>query len=167
MGWGSSLKIGAIAVCATLLLAACQTVYKPEGIGGGYEDLRLSADTFEIRARGNGYTSPERTRNIVLLRAADLAIQNGFTHFAILNGSMNASQSTFVSPGTSTTNAQASIYGNTVYGRAQTTYMPPTQETITNFHGSAIVKMFKDPAPGAFDAELIYDQLYPKLSRGG
>ena len=159
-----------------LVLGGCQTPYQPEGIGGGYEDIRLSEDTFEIRARGNGYSSEGHTRDIVLLRAADLAKQNGFSHFQILDGSMRQSQKTFTTPGSSTTtanvygNSTATLSGNTVYGNysgfgsANTVYTPPQTHVITNQHGTVVVKMLRGPAPGALDAQLIYDQLYPKLA---
>lgn len=163
-----------------LVLGGCQTPYQPEGIGGGYEDIRLSEDTFEIRARGNGYSSESHTRNIVLLRAAELAIQNGFTHFAILDGSMSTSARTYTTPGTVNTTTQANVYGNansrfygnsvstvydgTVYGTSRSVITPPQTHTITNQHGAALVKMFRTPVPNALDAQLIYNQLHPKLA---
>jgi hypothetical protein len=175
-GFSGVPKATAILFCLALVaLAACQTPYQPEGLGGGYEDVRLSDDTFEIRARGNGYSTEGHTRDIILLRAAQLARQNGFTHFQILDGSMRQSQRTYTTPGYSNTtanvygNSTATLSGNTVYGNysgfgaANTVYTPPQTHVITNQHGAALVKMFREPVPGAFDAQLIYDQLYPKL----
>lgn len=164
-----------------LALGGCQTPYQPEGIGGGYEDIRLSDDTFEIRARGNGYSTEAHTRNIVLLRASELAKQNGFSHFLILDGSMKTTEKTYTSPGYSTTTGHANVYGNvnssvygntvssvysgTAYGTSNTTYMPPQTHTIANQHGRIIAKMLNAPAPGAMDANMIYDQLHPKLAK--
>lgn len=148
-----------------LALGGCQTPYQPEGFGGGYEDIRLSDDTFEIRARGNGYSSEAHTRNIVLLRASELAIQNGFSHFMILDGSMKSTERTFTTPGSINTTGQASVYGNTIYGTSNSIYTPPQAHRVTNQHGAALVKMFRGPAPNALDAQLIYNQLHPKLAK--
>ena len=160
------MRLAYILICSALSVGGCQTPYQAEGIGGGYEDIRLSDDTFEVRARGNGYSSEGHTRNIMLLRAADLALQNGFTHFAILDGSMRE-KTRYVgnSIGTATTNAQASVVGNTVYGTANTIYSPSTPEFVTNQHGVMLVKMFREPLPGALDAKMIYDQLNAKIGK--
>lgn len=170
-----------VALALLLVLGGCQTPYQPEGIGGGYEDIRLSEDTFEIRARGNGYSTEGHTRDIVLLRSAELALQNGFTHFAVLDASMKATQRSYTTPGYANTTSQAtvygtansSVYGNNVsttysgtgFGTSQTTYTPPQTHTITNQHGAALVRMLRQPAPGAFDAQMIYNQLHPKLAK--
>lgn len=175
-GLSGASRSTVILLCLALVsLAACQTPYQPEGLGGGYEDVRLSDDTFEIRARGNGYSTEGHTRDIILLRAAELAKQNGFTHFQILDGSMRQSQRTYTTPGYSSTtanvygNSTATLSGNTVYGNysgfgtANTVYTPPQTHVITNQHGSVVVRMLREAAPGALDEQLIYDQLYPKL----
>ena len=161
------MRVGLILIIAgALALSGCQTPYQAEGIGGGYEDIRLSNDTFEIRARGNGYSSEGHTRNIMLLRASDLAIQNGFTHFVVIDGSMRESTKfAGMTPGFATTNAQASVYGNTVYGTANTTYTPSSPQYVTNQHGVMMVRMFNEPQPGALEAKMIYDQLYPKIGK--
>ncbi|MDH4993050.1 hypothetical protein QEZ48_19735 [Aquamicrobium lusatiense] len=149
-----------------MALGACQTPYQAEGIGGGYEDIRLSDDLFEIRARGNGYSSAAHTRNIMLLRAADLALQNNFSHFAILDGSMREStRFAGMSTGMATTNVQATVYGNTAYGTATTVYTPSSPQYVSNQHGAMMVKMLHSPSQGALDARMIYDQLNPKIGK--
>jgi hypothetical protein len=37
-----------------LLVAGCATVYKPNGLGGGYTDYQYAEDIFEVGVRGNG-----------------------------------------------------------------------------------------------------------------
>lgn len=101
----------------------------------------------------------------MLLRAAELAIENGFTHYRIVNGSVRGQTQVYTTPGTIDTTANASVYGNSAFGTSFTTYNPPQQHTSTTQHGAMIVQMLSEAAPGALDAKLIYDQLYPKLTK--
>jgi len=154
-----------ILVSLIVTLTACQTPYQPNGFGGGYEDIQLSEDVFEIRARGNDYSSQGHTRDIMLLRASDLAIQKGFTHFAILSGSMAQSQEyAGTLPGNAQTTSHATLSGNTIYANASTIYTPAQPIIVTNQHGVLTVKMLRQAAPNALDARLIYDQLKKKLT---
>lgn len=74
-------------VVATALISGCVTQYRPEGFGGGYTDFPLGANRHRIEVRGNGFTRPARVQNIAMVRAADLAVANGFTHFYVLESS--------------------------------------------------------------------------------
>ena len=80
-------KLGALGLA--LALAGCATAYQPMGFSGGFEELKLSQDTYRIRVSGNGYTSTGRAENIALLRAAELTLQDGYERFVILNGGVS------------------------------------------------------------------------------
>jgi hypothetical protein len=68
-----------------VFLVGCATAYKPNGFAGGFSDTQLAPDVFRVNFRGNGYTSAERVQNFAMLRAAELALEHGYSHFAIIN----------------------------------------------------------------------------------
>jgi hypothetical protein len=67
-------------------VAGCATPYKPNGLMGGYSEVQLNADTFQVSVRGNAYTSNDRAQKIALLRAAELTLAAGAERFATLGG---------------------------------------------------------------------------------
>jgi hypothetical protein len=52
---------------------------------GGYSETQLAPDTWTVLFRGNGYASRERVTNFVLLRSAEIAVENGYSYFIIVN----------------------------------------------------------------------------------
>lgn len=72
-----------------LILCACATGYGPRdpwwrnwGMGGWYE-TQLGEDRYRVSFFGNGATSDDRASDFALLRACDLAIENGYDYFII------------------------------------------------------------------------------------
>jgi len=113
-GSQKSNVLGALVLC--FALAGCSTPYQGMGFAGGVEAQQMSADTYRIVARGNGYTSPTTIQDYALMKAAETTKAAGGTHFLIVSAN-DASRSNLVStPG----QAQTSVYGNTAY----TTFWP-------------------------------------------
>lgn len=54
-----------------------------EGPATGYRDKKLDERTYRIDVTTSEVTSQEQTINIALVRAADIAAANGFTHFTV------------------------------------------------------------------------------------
>jgi hypothetical protein len=120
---------------ATVVLAGCATGYHRAGISGGYSEAQLSEDTFQVSFTGNGYTSGGRAADFALLRCAEIAIENGYPYFVIVNGANGESRSTYVTP--TDTTGSATVVGNSVYGTTTTTggqtvviVKPSTRNTI-------------------------------------
>ncbi len=63
-------------------LPGCATPYKPMTWAGGFDDFRITEDTFEVTFRGNSRTARETVSRYVFRRAAEVTIAHGFTHFA-------------------------------------------------------------------------------------
>lgn len=83
------------AAAASLLLGACATAigtsYAPaDEKGYGYTEQRVEADRFRITFRGDGATPPEAVEDYALLRAAELAVENGFDWFRVIARTMDA-----------------------------------------------------------------------------
>jgi len=75
-----------LAGLAVLLVTGCSTSYHQKGFfGDGYSDYRVNQDKFAITFRGNEYTDSEDVRRYVMMRAAELTVQNGFRYFTIIS----------------------------------------------------------------------------------
>ncbi len=61
------------------------TSYQKNGFTGGFAETRLGDDMFDVRFQGNGYTSPEKTNDFCLLRCAELAEQNNYPYFVVID----------------------------------------------------------------------------------
>jgi hypothetical protein len=85
-------------VLSALVLGACATTYQPMGFSGGYSETQLSENVFRVAFNANGYSSRERTEDFALLRSADLALEHGFTHFAIVDGRQDTNYGAFTTP---------------------------------------------------------------------
>ena len=70
---------------AASLLAACATgptAYGPASAGGlGYGSQKIQNDRFQVSFTGK---TPEEARTLVLLRAAELTLSNGYDHFKVI-----------------------------------------------------------------------------------
>jgi hypothetical protein len=143
-------------------LSGCATAYKPQGLSGGFSEAQLDRNVFRVSFKGNGYTSRERAEEMALLRSAELTLNSGFTHFAIINGQSYQKYSTITTPTQSTTTGSFTAVGNSAYGATTTTTTggqsfvvekPRTTNTILCFNGK--------PEGGAFvyDAKFLFDSL--------
>lgn len=140
------------ASCA-LALAGCQTAYQKTGLTGGYDELRLSENTYRVSVRGNGFTSKERAGDIALLRAAELTLAAGYERFAVVGGEGVSSQVAGFDP------IQTNRYGNTLVTTGGDPVFKPG--------GNIVVRMLRPSDPGyadALDAKLIEGQLRAKIA---
>ena len=130
--WAVILVLGLVA------LAAC-TTYKPHGFGGGYTDFPMGQNKHRIEVRGNGYTSRERVQNMALVRAADIALQQGYEHFFVLDTQ------------------------NDTKIRAANVHESGLVSTIDNDYVIMIIELTNDP--DAVNARQILQQLGPQVGR--
>lgn len=153
-----------IALC--VLLAGCGgTPYQREAFMGGYDEIQLEENVFRVRFKGNGGTRAERAEDFALLRSAEITLEKGFTHFAIVDSRDRLDQSLHSTPSTSYTTGTANVVGDTIYGRAKTkTYggdsfvisKPSTTNTIVCFKTKPNIQ------GTTYDAELVKRELRTK-----
>lgn len=151
-----------IVLCIIAVLAGCTTGYKPHGIGGGYEDVELSPGYFRVSVRGNGVTSVEKVNDLALLRASDLIIAKGCPSFKVINSKNSTNSSYYQAPVTQTTNANASLLGNYMYGSATTTTYGGELNRIDREKTSLEVQCsaeLPNPSEGIYDAKFINKSL--------
>ncbi|MDP3802210.1 hypothetical protein [Brevundimonas sp.] len=83
------LKPALLAAMAALALSACATAtpYGPAGVDSryGYSEQRVDADRYRVSFAGNSVTSREQVEMALLLRAAEVTVENGFDWFATVN----------------------------------------------------------------------------------
>jgi hypothetical protein len=86
----------AVLVAGVALVSACvsPTPYQPAPTRGfGYSEVRLDHNKFRVTFRGNAQTSRETVEDYLLYRAAELTLQNGFTHFIVIGRETEAKTS--------------------------------------------------------------------------
>lgn len=155
--------IALISILATL--AGCATPYKPQGIAGGFSETQLDTNVFTVSFRGNGYTHADRAEELALLRSAEVALKNGFTHFVIIDSKSREQLSTHTTPTQSYTTANATAYGNSAYGRAQTTTYGGQTFLISSPSTTNTIMCFKEkPAIQGlvYSAQFLCNSIGPK-----
>lgn len=79
--WVLALTALGLAACAT----AVGTKYGPAGKSSyGYSEARIENDRYRINFAGDGATPRQAVEDYALLRAADLALENGFDWFRVV-----------------------------------------------------------------------------------
>jgi hypothetical protein len=152
-------------ILGMIVIAGCATPYQPQGLTGGFTEIQLEKNVFRISVRGNGLTSLERAGEMALVRSAEITLNNGFTHFSIVDE--KADYHTFLNPFEpqttidSTTNAKVNAGGNSATGQVTSTTAvgkstgkkPLNTSTIVCFNGKPDIKFY------VYDAKLIFNSM--------
>lgn len=116
-------------------IQGCATSYQSSGFSGGFSETQLAPNIFTVRFKGNGFTNEERANDFTLLRSAQLTVDSGHTHFAIIDSESKMVRSSYTTPtktntyvNTNTTITPLNSYGNTV---AYSAYTSGTARTVT------------------------------------
>ena len=151
----------------SLLMSGCATGYSESGFTGGYEETQLNPDVFRVSFKGNAYTSMDRAADFTLLRSAELALENGYPYFIIVDDKQWTKNETYTTPTQTTTTANVYSYGNTASGTAYSTTTggqtynyakPRTSNTI-------VLLKDKDGAIGlVYDARFLVKSLREKYN---
>ncbi|MFZ1104971.1 MAG: hypothetical protein WAN86_19320 [Hyphomicrobiaceae bacterium] len=152
----------ALAMVAVTLTGGCATPYQSMGFTGGVEAQQMTANSFRIVARGNGYTPATTVQDYAILKAAETTKQAGGTHFAIISASDASSAGHVVVPG----QAHTSVVGRTAY----TTYTPATAYRFVRPGQDVYIRVLtvqpgRQPPPGAFSADEIIRYVGGRVKR--
>ncbi|MBP6011575.1 MAG: hypothetical protein KBA31_05040 [Alphaproteobacteria bacterium] len=85
-----------VLVLAVSILSACvsPTPYQPAPPRGfGFSEERLDQNRYRVMFRGNSLTKRETVEDYLLYRAAELTLQNGFSHFILVGRDVEAKTS--------------------------------------------------------------------------
>ena len=159
-GQGWVFGVLALALCA----GGCATGYQPMGFAGGYDDTRLAPDFFRVSFDGNQHTSMTRAQDFALLRAAELTLANGYTHFAIVRESEQIRVDTEVTPASTETTWETTGKGDHKTSTLTTTYVPAEVYYVSKPRSGLLIRCFKGkPAePETFDAAYLHRTIRAK-----
>lgn len=90
-GLGAVRRRSVVAACLVSLagLGACAVPYGEDKLGmfGGYSDEALEDGLYRVAFSGNGYTPLRTANDYLMLRAAELTLEEGGSHFEVVNRS--------------------------------------------------------------------------------
>ncbi len=72
-------------ILLSLLLCGCVTPYQRNNYSGGFSEMKLNSDLFEVSFRGNGYTGQSTVKRYFLRRCAEVTLENGFDYFVFVD----------------------------------------------------------------------------------
>ena len=105
-----------------MAIGGCATPYQSTSFMGGFSETRLGPDTFKISFRGNAFIGRETVANYTLLRSAEVALQNGYSYFIIIDESEYTKTGVYTTPTTAFTTSSGSYSGSSYSGSATTTF---------------------------------------------
>lgn len=79
-------------LCAALIIGGCATGYQPRNITGGFSEVQIRGDVWEVIFSGNGYATRETVQTFWLYRCAELTLMKGYDGFEVLSDMNLASQ---------------------------------------------------------------------------
>lgn len=133
-------------IFAAITLAGC-SAYQPAGVFDGYSETRLSANSFKVSATA---ASEGTTRQVLMLRAAELTLQNGYQKFQVTGQSVKMEQREDVLAPAPVVQHQVDPWGHISVVH---TMAPPSTEVYSVAKGEMTIRMFKNGDPGATKAE--------------
>lgn len=158
-----------------IFLTGCATSYQPQGMTGGFSEVQLEANVFKVSFNGNGYTRADTASDYALLRSAELARQNGYKYFVIVDTANTSETSSFTTPTTAVTNVNANTYGNaysygnstnyraTTYGTATTTVYGGHTYNISKPQSTNTIICFNDKPEGfAYNVDFVIKSIKDK-----
>jgi hypothetical protein len=77
--------LGAGSALLLLALAGCATSYRPKGFfGDGFSEEKLAPDLWLVTFDASSFTPVERVKNYLLLRCAELTLEQGRAYFIVV-----------------------------------------------------------------------------------
>lgn len=134
-----------------LWLGGCTTGYHKRSWTGGYSDIQIQDDIFKITFDGNTNTGSDRAENFALLRSAEVALENGYKYFIIIESRTKTQPEAYTIP--AITQTAGSVEGETFQ---RTTTVSGGQTYVYQNPGVAYtIKCFKDKPQDS--STLVYD----------
>jgi hypothetical protein len=130
---GGEMSNQIILFLIAIILLGCATNYQKQGFTGGFSETRLAENVFQVNFKGNGFTDFERSTDFTLLRSAELALENGYQYFSIIDRNSWVQQGTYTTPTHTTTTLNTNTTGT--YTRSGN-----TGNLNANTYGTAITR---------------------------
>jgi hypothetical protein len=164
------------ALLAGVLLVACATPYKENGLGGGYTDEKIDETHYRVKFAGNGYASSDRVWAFWMYRCAELAKEKGYTHFSLHKPGdplVRLDRHEPARPGLRSAAYREGEGGGALLktrsgGAPIIIYTPGAR--ITTYHSDAVVALHQKPLPEGMyllKAQAVLDELGPYVKSNG
>ena len=147
-----------LAALGLMLVSAC-AAYTENGMFGGYREVPLAADTYRISSDGNNLTTRARANAIAFVRAAELAISNGYSRLEVLDYNEWEKTRTVELPGKSKTEFE---YDRRRGRGSATTEHAPAPTIVEEHPRTDIVVRFPSPGSADYASALNVRQLLSK-----
>jgi hypothetical protein len=150
------------AVCGMLFLSSCSTGYHGAGLFlNGYDEFKLSPNTYRVRFLGNEFTSENQVYKYAMRRSAELTKEQGFRYFKIMRSSSDNNRSTYVRPVTQESTSNKSTFTETKVTKVS----GGDVVEIDNPSTALEIKMYQHPVEGALDADIILSNFPNKKNK--
>ena len=157
---GSTMKSMFILVLLSFISSGC-TSYQSQGWTGGYSEIQLSENVYQVEFNGNGYTRASRAADFALLRSAELTLEKGYRFFAIVDSANTNVAITTTSPTTTRTDGNLSSNGQF---DARTTTTGGGTSTINKPTSTNTIVLYRDMPEGilTYDAQITLNSILVK-----
>ncbi|MFC7291673.1 CC0125/CC1285 family lipoprotein [Hirschia litorea] len=166
----------AILTTTSLVLAACasQPAYRPSSSynGAGYSEQIIETNRYQVSFRGSSLTPRDDVETYLLLRSAELTLQNGYDYFVIAERDTESKSRLYPSA----FGRHPSRYGFGYsyfhpragwYGAYDPFWDGPNYNEVTKYEATAEILMYKGEKPQdevrAFDAQDVVNNVGPKV----
>lgn len=154
-----------------ILVSGCATGYGSQGFGGGYTDVKIQDDIFKISFRGNAYLGSSKCQDYAMLRAAEVALENGYKYFIVLDDKSGTQQYSYTTPVESHTSGTINTYGSSATYSGRTSYSGGQTYNFNKPRSNLMIRCFKGKPENSlampFDARQVKNNLRLQYSLGG
>lgn len=150
-----------------LYLSGCATGYQDNNLFGGFEETRIKENSWIVRFKGNAYTSASKSADYCLMRCAEVCLENGYSHFILVDSNESTKTSTFTTPQSSHTTGY--VAGNNFYANTNT-YGGQTHTMHRPRSTNTILALTEDEAKGfpqAYEAQFVLNSVSSKYGVAG
>jgi hypothetical protein len=94
------MPVKAFAICLFVLqILGCASGYKPESRSGGFTEMQLGDDLYEVRYQGNSFTRRSEASKLLMRRCAELTLEHGVRYFATVGPLVDSTVGEAADPG--------------------------------------------------------------------
>lgn len=144
------MKMKNILIIITLLLvSACKTGNYQEFTGGvGYQSSQINNNEYNVTYTGTQSTNIKKVNDFVLLRSAEITLEQGYKYFVIIDAKNNRNQSGH-------NQSDLNVVNDRNYGVGQTGSWSNLSGTVDRKSEMTIMLYNKKPDSIAYDANII------------
>ena len=97
-----------------ILISGCATGYHKIGYTGGFSETKIQDGIYKVRFSGNSKCEMGRAEDFVLLRSAEVTLENSYKYFVIVDEKSGTKSGVYTTPATAQT--YGTSYGGVYQG---------------------------------------------------